>query len=111
MGFTNLYSLLLFASLYHYGVKTYKLCVNPVFKKEGSRIILTQNKYPISKKYYFDYLKRMKEDNETSFNLKHFTTSNYVRKYDINEDAVLKSKSAIKIGRSRLYFLLPGNSN
>jgi cell division protease FtsH len=75
----KLFSLLFITSLYHYGVETYRLRVSP-------NIVTTQNKYPLSKKYHFDYLQRMKENNKTSSYLKHSSTTNYIRKYDDDDD-------------------------
>jgi len=88
MWLYNLCSLLLITSIYHYGVETYKVIAapTPLFKKRSPNIITTQNKYPLSKKYYFDYLKRMREDNESSSYPRSFTNINQARKYDIDED-------------------------
>ena len=81
----NLYSFLLFSTLYYYQVETYKL----PSRQKG--IVTTQNKYPLSKKYYSEYLERMNQHNKTtkwmktpSFS-KRAVTTNYGRKYD-NDD-------------------------
>jgi ATP-dependent metalloprotease FtsH len=91
----NLCSLILFTTIYRYRVETYKLQVapSPRSRKGSSHIITTQNKYPLSKKYYFDYLERMKEhNNTTNWNKtpsysKRSTTTNYVRKYNDDDES------------------------
>jgi cell division protease FtsH len=64
----NLYSLLLFTAFSRLVVETYKLHVaSPTFlNKVNPNIITSQNKYPLSKKYYFEYLERMKGNNKTT---------------------------------------------
>jgi cell division protease FtsH len=82
----NLNSFLLFTILTYYQVETYKL----PSRQKG--IVTTQNKYPLSKKYYSEYLERMNQDNKTTNWMKtpHFSkravTTNYGRKYDNNDE-------------------------
>ena len=82
----NLYSFLLFTTLSYYQVETY------VLPSRQKGIVTTQNKYPLSKKYYSEYLERMNQHNKTtnwmktpSFS-KRAVTTNYGRKYDNNEE-------------------------
>ena len=91
----NLFSLLLFTTIFPYRVETHKVHVasSPFSRKGRSHIITTQNKYPLSKKYYFDYLERMKgNNNTTNWNKppsysKRSATTNYVRKYNDDDDS------------------------
>lgn len=89
----NLYSFLLFTSLSYYQVETYKLhTTTHVLPSKQKCIMTTQNKYPLSKKYYSEYLERINQHNKTtnwmktpSFS-KRAVTTNYGRKYDNNEE-------------------------
>ena len=81
MRMSILYSLLLFSILSCRMVETYTLCA-----VSQPSIMLTQHKYPMSKKYYSEGLKRMKENNKTRGINPTFT--NYVKKYnnDCNDE-------------------------
>lgn len=89
----NLYSFLLFTTLSYYQVETYKLhATTHVLPSRQKGIVTTQNKYPLSKKYYSEYLERMNHHNKTtnwmktpSFS-KRAVTTNYGRKYDNNDE-------------------------
>ena len=80
----KLYSFLVFAALSQIKVETYKLHVS---RKVYPSIITTQNKYPLSKKYYREYLERMRNNKTLSYP-KRAVTTNYDRKYndDIDDD-------------------------
>lgn len=70
-----LYSLILFSSSLCRMVETYTIYSVPY-----STTMLTQHKYPMSKKYYSEGLERMKDNNKTRGINPTFT--NYVRKYN-----------------------------
>ena len=83
----NLYSFLLFTAVSYYQVESYKLLT-----PSRQKYVETQNKYPLSKKYYLDYLERINQHNKTtnwiktpSFSRRAVTT-NYGRKYDNDEE-------------------------
>jgi len=93
----NLYSFLLFTALSYYQVETYKLhtttaVLPPRQKYLEKSIMTTQNKYPLSKKYYLDYLDRINLNNKTTNWIKPTSyskradTTNYGRKYDEDEE-------------------------
>jgi len=89
----NLISFLLFTTLTCYQVETYTLhTTTRVLPSKQKGIVTTQNKYPLSKKYYSEYLERMNQDNKTTNWMKtpHFSkravTTNYGRKYDNNDE-------------------------
>jgi cell division protease FtsH len=83
----NLYSFLLFTAVSYYQVESYKLLT-----PSRQKYVETQNKYPLSKKYYSEYLERLNQHNKTtnwmktpSFSKRALTT-NYGRKYDNDEE-------------------------
>ena len=83
-----LYSFLLFSILSCRIVETYKIrAVSQIYPN----IMTSQNKYPLSKKYYSDYLERVKENNKTTNwanppqSISKRTITNYGRKYN-NDD-------------------------
>ena len=89
----NLNSFLLFTILTYYQVETYTLhTTRHVLPSRHKGIVTTQNKYPLSKKYYSEYLERMNQHNKTTNWMKtpHFSkravTTNYGRKYDNNDE-------------------------
>lgn len=97
MWIRNLYSFLLFTTISYYQVETYKLhtttrVLPPREKNVEKPIMTTQNKYPLSKKYYLDYLERLNQHNKTTnwiktpYYSKRAVTTNYGRKYDEDEE-------------------------
>jgi hypothetical protein len=97
MWIRKLYSFLLFTTLSYYQVETYKLhtttaVLPPRQKYLEKSIVTTQNKYPLSKKYYLDYLDRINPNNKTTNWIKPTSyskradTTNYGRKYDEDEE-------------------------
>ena len=97
MWIRNLYSFLLFTTISYYQVETYKLhttthVLPPREKYVEKPIMTTQNKYPLSKKYYLDYLERLNQHNKTTNWIKtpsyskRAVTTNYGRKYDEDEE-------------------------
>jgi cell division protease FtsH len=97
MWIRNLYSFLLFTTISYYQVETYKLhtttrVLPPREKNVEKPIMTTQNKYPLSKKYYLDYLERLNQHNKTTNWIKtpsyskRAVTTNYGRKYDEDEE-------------------------
>jgi cell division protease FtsH len=97
MWVRNLYSFLLFTTISYYQVETYKLhtttrVLPPREKNVEKPIMTTQNKYPLSKKYYLDYLERLNQHNKTTnwiktpYYSKRAVTTNYGRKYDEDEE-------------------------
>jgi cell division protease FtsH len=88
----NLYSFLLFTAVSYYQVESYKLHTTTRVLPSRQKYVETQNKYPLSKKYYSDYLERINQHNKTtnwiktpSFS-KRAVTTNYGRKYDNDEE-------------------------
>lgn len=108
MWIRNLYSFLLFTTISYYQVETYKLhttthVLPPREKNVEKPIMTTQNKYPLSKKYYLDYLERLNQHNKTTNWIKtpsyskRAVTTNYVRKYNKDEEDEQDEDDDIKV--------------